>query len=232
VRRLRRVPRERLEFRVIVAQNALGDRDACVLLDTRASDSPPAGLGISLIGSNSIPPRSSYAPAVDALGELKVVCNGKAWVGRSNGTPLESVTEEEHTSGLLFPDASLLRRSNTPSKEAGVGEKKTGGMFLFSHRLERRSIASSRVRRRIQSRRGGTLRRSNTHAFPLQTTFNSPNASTAGAYDDRGGMELDRRYVPLQSQTREAFHCFVQSTPPDSESTRRYSRPDTHRYTA
>lgn len=68
--------------------------------------------------------------------------NPAAYSGRSNGTPLESVTEEEHTSGLLFPDASLLRRSNT-------------------------------------------------HAFPLQTTFNSPNASTAGAYDDRGGMELD-----------------------------------------
>ncbi|PYH88821.1 hypothetical protein BO71DRAFT_338046 [Aspergillus ellipticus CBS 707.79] len=55
---------------------------------------------------------------------------------------LESVTEEEHTSGLLFPDASLLRRSNT-------------------------------------------------HAYPLHTTFNSPNASTAGAYDDRGGVDLD-----------------------------------------
>ncbi|KAL4896224.1 folliculin-interacting protein N-terminus-domain-containing protein [Aspergillus ambiguus] len=55
---------------------------------------------------------------------------------------LESVTEEEHTSGLLFPDASLLRRSNT-------------------------------------------------HAYPLHSTFNSPNASTAGAYDDRGGVELD-----------------------------------------
>ncbi|KAF9887027.1 hypothetical protein FE257_010643 [Aspergillus nanangensis] len=62
----------------------------------------------------------------------------------SGKTPhhLESVTEEEHTSGLLFPDASLLRRSNT-------------------------------------------------HAYPLHSTFNSPNASTAGAYDDRGGVELD-----------------------------------------
>lgn len=59
-----------------------------------------------------------------------------------NTTHLESVTEEEHTSGLLFPDASLLRRSNA-------------------------------------------------NAYPLQTTFNSPNASTAGAYDDRGGLELD-----------------------------------------
>ncbi|KAJ6004345.1 hypothetical protein N7522_005990 [Penicillium canescens] len=68
--------------------------------------------------------------------------NPAAYSTRNNGTPLESVTEEEHTSGLLFPDASLLRRSNT-------------------------------------------------HAYPLQTTFNSPNASTAGAYDDRGGMELD-----------------------------------------
>ena len=59
-----------------------------------------------------------------------------------NTTQLESVTEEEHTSGLLFPDASLLRRSNT-------------------------------------------------HAYPLQSAFNSPNASSAGAYDDRGGIELD-----------------------------------------
>ncbi|PYI08141.1 hypothetical protein BO78DRAFT_396001 [Aspergillus sclerotiicarbonarius CBS 121057] len=59
-----------------------------------------------------------------------------------NAHQLESVTEEEHTSGLLFPDASLLRRSNT-------------------------------------------------HAYPLHTAYNSPNASTAGAYDDRGGVELD-----------------------------------------
>jgi hypothetical protein len=59
-----------------------------------------------------------------------------------NPAVLESVTEEEHTSGLLFPDASLLRRSNT-------------------------------------------------HAYPLQSSFNSPNASSAGAYDDRGGLELD-----------------------------------------
>ncbi|KAJ5779230.1 hypothetical protein N7457_006950 [Penicillium paradoxum] len=68
--------------------------------------------------------------------------NPAAYSARNNGTPLESVTEEEHTSGLLFPDASLLRRTHA-------------------------------------------------HAYPLQTTFNSPNASTAGAYDDRGGMELD-----------------------------------------
>lgn len=60
-----------------------------------------------------------------------------------NPTVLESVTEEEHTSSLLFPDASLLRRSNTA------------------------------------------------HAYPLQTGFNSPITSVAGAYDDRGGMELD-----------------------------------------
>ncbi|KAL1868635.1 hypothetical protein Plec18167_008227 [Paecilomyces lecythidis] len=62
--------------------------------------------------------------------------------GSRNAAHLESVTEEEHTSGLLFPDASLLRRSNA-------------------------------------------------HAYPLQTSFSSPNASTAGAYDDRGGLELD-----------------------------------------
>lgn len=59
-----------------------------------------------------------------------------------NTTQLESVTEEEHTSGLLFPDAGLLRRSNT-------------------------------------------------HAYPLQSAFTAPNASSAGAYDDRGGIELD-----------------------------------------
>ncbi|CAK40803.1 hypothetical protein [truncated ORF], partial [Aspergillus niger] len=59
-----------------------------------------------------------------------------------NAHQLESVTEEEHTSGLLFPDASLLRHSHT-------------------------------------------------HAYPLHTAYNSPNASTAGAYDDRGGVELD-----------------------------------------
>lgn len=59
-----------------------------------------------------------------------------------NATQLESVTEEEHTSGLLFPDANLLRHSNT-------------------------------------------------HAYPLHTAFNSPNASNAGAFDDRGGLGLD-----------------------------------------
>ncbi|THC99545.1 hypothetical protein EYZ11_001005 [Aspergillus tanneri] len=60
-----------------------------------------------------------------------------------NAHQLESVTEEEHTSGLLFPDASLLRHSST-------------------------------------------------HAYPLHTTVSSPNASTAGAYDDRGvGVDLD-----------------------------------------
>ncbi|OJD16288.1 hypothetical protein AJ78_03539 [Emergomyces pasteurianus Ep9510] len=55
---------------------------------------------------------------------------------------LESVTEEEHTSGLLFPDSTHLRRSNT-------------------------------------------------HAYPLQTSVLSPNASTASSFDDRGGLELD-----------------------------------------
>ncbi|KAI2790329.1 hypothetical protein POX_d05839 [Penicillium oxalicum] len=68
--------------------------------------------------------------------------NPATYTSRSHGPPLESVTEEEHTSGLLFPDASLLRRSNA-------------------------------------------------NTFPLQATFHSPNASTAGAFDDRGGMELD-----------------------------------------
>ncbi|KAL1977403.1 hypothetical protein VTN31DRAFT_262 [Thermomyces dupontii] len=59
-----------------------------------------------------------------------------------NPAVLESVTEEEHTSNLLFPDASLLRHSNS-------------------------------------------------HAYPLQSNYNSPNASSAGGYDDRGGLELD-----------------------------------------
>ncbi|PGH19529.1 hypothetical protein AJ80_03864 [Polytolypa hystricis UAMH7299] len=59
-----------------------------------------------------------------------------------NAAQLESVTEEEHTSGLLFPDASLLRRSNT-------------------------------------------------HAYPLQTSTVSPSASAARSFDDRGGVELD-----------------------------------------
>ncbi|KAF7717729.1 Uncharacterized protein PECH_007676 [Penicillium ucsense] len=68
--------------------------------------------------------------------------NPATYTSRSHGPPLESVTEEEHTSGLLFPDASLLRRSYA-------------------------------------------------NTYPLQATFHSPNASTVGAYDDRGGMELD-----------------------------------------
>ncbi|KAI3219677.1 hypothetical protein DTO027I6_677 [Penicillium roqueforti] len=93
--------------------------------------------------------------------------NPVTYSGRSNGTPLESVTEEEHTSGLLFPDASLLRRSHT-------------------------------------------------HAFPLQTTFNSPNASTAGAYDDRGGMELDAikdfRVIVAQNALGDRDACVLLDT--------------------
>ncbi|KAK2800488.1 hypothetical protein FQN51_006057 [Onygenales sp. PD_10] len=67
--------------------------------------------------------------------------NPAAYTSR-NSTQLESVTEEEHTSGLLFPDSSHLRRSNT-------------------------------------------------HAYPLQTSVLSPNASAASSFDDRGGLELD-----------------------------------------
>ncbi|KAJ5929236.1 hypothetical protein N7454_007084 [Penicillium verhagenii] len=93
--------------------------------------------------------------------------NPAAFNPRNNGTPLESVTEEEHTSGLLFPDASLLRRSNT-------------------------------------------------HAYPLQTTFHSPNASTAGAYDDRGGMELDAikdfRVVVAQNALGDRDACILLDT--------------------
>ncbi|KAL4806413.1 folliculin-interacting protein N-terminus-domain-containing protein [Aspergillus unguis] len=90
----------------------------------------------------------------------------------SKPTPqLESVTEEEHTSGLLFPDASVLRRSNT-------------------------------------------------HAFPLQTAFNSPNASTAGAYDDRGGVELDPlkdfRVVIAQNSLGDREPCILLDTKADT----------------
>ncbi|KAJ5234377.1 uncharacterized protein N7469_003545 [Penicillium citrinum] len=92
---------------------------------------------------------------------------------RNQNTPLESVTEEEHTSGLLFPDASLLRRSNT-------------------------------------------------HAYPLQTTFHSPNASTAGAYDDRGGMELepgkDFRVIVAQNALGDRDACVLLDTRASSDS--------------
>ncbi|KAL4927357.1 uncharacterized protein BDV17DRAFT_266668 [Aspergillus undulatus] len=87
----------------------------------------------------------------------------------SNKPPpqLESVTEEEHTSGLLFPDASVLRRSNT-------------------------------------------------HVFPLQTAFNSPNASAAGAFDDRGGVELDPqkdfRVVIAQNSLGDREPCMLLDT--------------------
>lgn len=84
-----------------------------------------------------------------------------------NTTQLESVTEEEHTSGLLFPDASLLRRSNT-------------------------------------------------HAYPLQSAFNSPNASSAGAYDDRGGIELDAakdfRVIVAQNALGDRDACVLMDT--------------------
>ncbi|KAF3483060.1 uncharacterized protein GIQ15_02384 [Arthroderma uncinatum] len=59
-----------------------------------------------------------------------------------NSNQLESVTEEEHTSGLLFPDVSLLHRSRT-------------------------------------------------HAYPLQTSSVSSSPSSAGSFDDKGGLELD-----------------------------------------
>lgn len=84
-----------------------------------------------------------------------------------NATQLESVTEEEHTSGLLFPDASLLRRSNAL-------------------------------------------------AYPLQTTFNSPNASNAGAFDDRGGLELDSvkdfRVIVAQNALGDRDPCILLDT--------------------
>ncbi|KAJ6122330.1 hypothetical protein N7512_004795 [Penicillium capsulatum] len=99
--------------------------------------------------------------------------NPAAYSSRNHGTPLESVTEEEHTSGLLFPDASLLRRSNA-------------------------------------------------HAYPLQTTFNSPNASSAGAYDDRGGMELDPikdfRVIVAQNALGDRDACVLLDTRTSSES--------------
>ncbi|KAJ5670095.1 uncharacterized protein N7477_005458 [Penicillium maclennaniae] len=99
--------------------------------------------------------------------------NPAAYSSRNHGTPLESVTEEEHTSGLLFPDASLLRRSNA-------------------------------------------------HAYPLQTTFHSPNASTAGAYDDRGGMELDSlkdfRVIVAQNALGDRDACVLIDTRASSDS--------------
>ncbi|OOQ82553.1 hypothetical protein PEBR_40133 [Penicillium brasilianum] len=93
--------------------------------------------------------------------------NPAAYSSRNHGTPLESVTEEEHTSGLLFPDVSLLRRSNI-------------------------------------------------HTYPLQTTFHSPNASTAGAYDDRGGLELDAikdfRVIVAQNALGDRDACVLLDT--------------------
>ncbi|OKL60917.1 hypothetical protein UA08_03565 [Talaromyces atroroseus] len=75
------------------------------------------------------------------LGRLLSTFSPGAYSSR-NPAVLESVTEEEHTSGLLFPDPRLLHRSSNSA-----------------------------------------------HAF--QTSFNSPNASSAGGYDDRGGLDLD-----------------------------------------
>ncbi|KAH8696112.1 folliculin-interacting protein N-terminus-domain-containing protein [Talaromyces proteolyticus] len=75
------------------------------------------------------------------LGRLLSTFSPSVYAPR-NSTVLESVTEEEHTSGLLFPDPRLLHRSSNSA-----------------------------------------------HAF--QTSFNSPNAASAGGYDDRGGLELD-----------------------------------------
>ncbi|KAE8354632.1 folliculin-interacting protein N-terminus-domain-containing protein [Aspergillus coremiiformis] len=90
-----------------------------------------------------------------------------------NPHQLESVTEEEHTSGLLFPDASLLRRSNT-------------------------------------------------HTYPLHTAFNSPNASTAGAYDDRGGVDLDPikdlRVIIAQNALGDRDACVLLDTRASSDS--------------
>ncbi|RAK73601.1 uncharacterized protein BO72DRAFT_462012 [Aspergillus fijiensis CBS 313.89] len=85
-----------------------------------------------------------------------------------NPQPLESVTEEEHTSGLLYPDVSLLRRSNS-------------------------------------------------HAYPLHTAFNSPNTSTAGGYDDRGGgVELDHlkdfRVIIAQNALGDRDACVLLDT--------------------
>lgn len=84
-----------------------------------------------------------------------------------NATQLESVTEEEHTSGLLFPDASLLRRSDAL-------------------------------------------------AYPLHTAFNSPNASNAGAFDDRGGLELDSvkdfRVIMAQNALGDRDACILLDT--------------------
>ncbi|KAL3453150.1 folliculin-interacting protein N-terminus-domain-containing protein [Aspergillus insuetus] len=86
-------------------------------------------------------------------------------------TQLDSVTEEEHTSGLLFPDVNQLRRSNTNN-------------------------------------------------FPLQTAFSSPNASAAGAYDDRGGVELDPlkdfRVIIAQNSLGDREPCILLDTRADT----------------
>ncbi|KAJ0417007.1 folliculin-interacting protein N-terminus-domain-containing protein [Aspergillus carlsbadensis] len=86
-------------------------------------------------------------------------------------TQLDSVTEEEHTSGLLFPDVNQLRRSNA-------------------------------------------------HNFPLQTAFSSPNASAAGAYDDRGGVELDPlkdfRVIIAQNSLGDREPCILLDTRADT----------------
>lgn len=119
---------------------------------------------------------SPVATAITMLGRLlntaASTLNPAAY-GSRNTTHLESVTEEEHTSGLLFPDASLLRRSST-------------------------------------------------HAYPLQTAFNSPNASAAGAYDDRGGLELDPvkdfRVVIAQNALGDRDACVLLDTRASPES--------------
>lgn len=91
-----------------------------------------------------------------------------------NATQLESVTEEEHTSGLLFPDANLLRHSNT-------------------------------------------------HAYPLHTAFNSPNASNAGAFDDRGGIGLDSikdfRVIIAQDALGDRDPCILLDTGASADQT-------------
>ncbi|KAK2747552.1 hypothetical protein FQN57_002045 [Myotisia sp. PD_48] len=75
------------------------------------------------------------------LNTAAATLNPSAYTTR-NSNQLESVTEEEHTSGLLFPDVSLFQRSRT-------------------------------------------------HAYPLQTSFVSPSASSAASFDDNGGLEID-----------------------------------------
>lgn len=161
VRRVRRVPRERLEAARVclrpgwslpcgsIPRPAGEESDARVSSKTHASRSPNAFCATitrkSFIASNSIPPRSSYAPAVEAFGELKVVCNGKAWVlerrrrlasGKRRPEVCSSSVTDSRGVPLLRPeyaagfrvDAAVLR--SRPSMVNENGETRRENRYL------------------------------------------------------------------------------------------------------